>query len=229
MPDFIEQLRFRLLERGCPVGRMKRTIREVADHRRDLTEAAIEKGMAAPLAQEWASAKLGNPEVLAEDLMVSWQRSRWCWRHAFITFGLAPLLLFPVFWVLSLLLCLSTEFAIGFCWDHNILQTANHPAMFGYLAKVAHGADYAAIALVVFLFCLLGRRSAVNLKWVMLAGLICAVYSLFTYTHVVPHSFSIGFSWKLQWIRAAIPLLVVGMAYGNRRRLVRNALKTAAA
>jgi hypothetical protein len=150
----------------------------------------------------------------------------WCGRHAFITFGLGPLLMFPVFWMLGLLLCLSAEFAIGFGWDYKTLQTAaNNPAMFGYLAKAAHGADYAAIALVVFLFCLLGRRSAVSLKWVMLAGLICVVYSLFSYTHVVPHNFSIGVSWKPQWMRAAIPLSMMGLTYRNRRRLVRDALK----
>lgn len=227
MPDFVEQLRFRLLELGCPVGRMRRTVREMADHRKDLIEAAVTEGMAAPAAEARAEAKLGDPRALAEDLMLSWQRSRWCGRHTLITFGLVPLLMFPVFWMLALILCLSVEFAIGFGWDHKILDTAaDNPAMFGYLAKAAYGADYVAIALVVCFFSLLARRSAVSLKWVMLAGLICAVYSLFTYTYVVPHHFTIGANWKPHWIRSAIPLAMMGIAYWNRRRLVRNALKT---
>ena len=214
-----------MLELGCPVGPMQRSVRELADHRRDLIEAAQAKGMPAPAAEAWAEAKLGDPQVLAEDLMVSCRQSAWCSRHAFITFGLLPLLMFPVFWALVLFLCLSMEFAVGFGWNHKILHTAaENPTTFVSLVNAAHGADYTAIALVVLLFCLLGRRSAAGLKWVMLAGLICAVYSLFTYARVVPHYFSIGFTWTPQWI-AAIPLSMVGIAYWNRRRIVRGALK----
>ncbi len=215
-----------MLELGCPVDRMQRSVRELADHRRDLIEAAQAKGMPAPTAEAWADAKLGNPQVLAEDLMVSWRQSRWCSRHAFITFGLLPLLMFPMFWALVLFLFLSVEFAVGFGWNHKTLHAAaENPTTFGHLVNAAHGADYAAIALVVLLFCLLGRRSAAGLKWVMLAGLICAAYSLFTCARVAPHYFSIGFTWTPQWIRAAIPLSMVGIAYWNRRRIVRGALK----
>jgi hypothetical protein len=230
MSDFLGQLRFQLLALGCPVGRMQRMVQEVADHRADLVAAAEAEGLAMPAAEARAELRLGNPEALAEDLMASLRRSTWCGRHAFITFGLLPLLVFPVFWGLVLLLNLSVEFAVGFGWDDKKLHAAaDDPAAFGHLAHAAQGADCAAIALAFFLFCLLARRAAAGLKGMVLAGLMCGVYSLFSYTQVSPHNFTIGLTWKPQWIRAAIPLVMVGIAVWNRHRMVSAALKTPAA
>jgi hypothetical protein len=226
MPDFIEQLRFRLLELGGPIARMQRAVQEVEDHRDDLAEAAMAEGMTAAAAKARAEENLGNPNALAEDLMKSWQRSNWCGRHSFTAFGLMPLLLFPVVWLSILLLCLSAEFAVIFHWDEKMLHVAaDNPATLARLTQTAYGTDYFSIALVVFIFCLLGHRSSVSPKWMTLAGLICTFYALFTYTNVGPHHFSVGSTFKPQWIRACVPLLVMAAAYWNRRRLVRRALK----
>jgi len=226
MPDFIDQLRLRLLELGCPVGRMRRMIQEVADHREDLTEAGRSQGLSELAARAQAETRLGNPYSLAEDLMVSLRRSTWCGRHAFVTFVLLPLLLFPVFWMLVLFLGLSAEFALVFGWDYKALHAAaDNPVVFHRCVWALQGADYVAVAAVFAFFCLLARRSAIGLKWIMSAGLICAVYALFIFAHVVPHNFSIGMTFKPQWTRAVIPLLLLGTVYWNRRRLVRGAIK----
>lgn len=226
MSDFIGQLRFRLLELGCPVGRTQRMVREVAEHQEDSVAAGLTEGLTKPEAEVRAKARLGDPKALAEDLMVSFRRSTWCGRHAFITFGLLPLLLFPVFWLLVLLLELSLGFAVFFGWDKKALHAAaDHPATFHHMVSAAQGADCVAIAFVFLFFCLLARHSAAGLKWLLLAGLICAVYSLFTFAYVAPHNFSVGLAFKPHWSRAAIPLVMVGIIYWSRRRLVRGAHK----
>jgi len=230
MPDFIHQLRFRLLELGCPVGHMQRSVRETADHREDLIEEALAEGLTVPVAEQQVDARLGNPQALAEDLMWSWRQSSWCGRHRFIVFALLPLLAFPVLWGLVLWLNLLLGYALGFGWDQKKIDAAvDNPANFHYLVMSVHGADYVAIALVVFLFCLLASRSAAVRNWMILAGSICTVYSLFIYVYASPHILTVGLTWQPQWAQATIPLLIFGLAHANRRRQVRNELKSAVA
>ena len=193
-------------------------------------QAALADGLAVPAAEKQVDARLGNPQALAEDLMWSWRRSTWCGRHRFIVFFLLPLLAFPIFWGLVLWFNLLLGFALGFGWDHNKVQAAaDNPATFHYLVMLFHGADYMAIALVAFLFRLLAGRSAAGRNWMLLAGSICTLYSLFIYAHISPHNFTVGLAWQPQWVQAAIPLFIIGLADMNRRRQVRHALKSAAA
>ena len=230
MPDYIAQLRFRLLELGCPVARLQRMVREVADHREDLVQAALAEGLSMPEAGAQADERLGNPQTLAEYLMVSRRQASWCGRHRVIAFGLLPLLTFPVLWALVLCLHLTLGYALGFGWNHNRLRAvADNPSTFHYLVMTVNGADYVAIAVVTFLFCRLAGQSAVGRSWRLLAGLICTLYSLFIVTYLSPHNFTLGLTPQPHWLQAAIPLLVLGMAHWNQRRRVRQVLKFATA
>jgi hypothetical protein len=65
MPDFIEPLRRRLVELGCPRAQVRRLVREVADHREDLKQAAVVEGSSGADAEARANAQLG---------------ARWFWR-----------------------------------------------------------------------------------------------------------------------------------------------------
>lgn len=230
MPDFIHQLRSRLLELGCPLNRLQRLVREVADHREDLIQAALAKGLPAAEAKARAEASLGNPESLAEDLMVSVRQSSWCGRHRFITFALVPLLAYPVLWGVVLCSTMVLGLKLGLAWNEKKFHAAaENPVIFHYASLAFHGLDYAVIALVVLLFCLLAGRSAAGRRWLLFACVICAVYSLFIHPRVSPHALTVGLTWKPQWIRAVIPLLTLGIVHLNRLRVVRNALKYAAA
>jgi hypothetical protein len=227
MPDFMHQLRCRLLELGCPPKRMRHMVREVADHREDLLAAARTEGLGMPGAEARAEARLGNPQALAEELMASLRRSTWCGRHRLISFGLLPALLFPVLWLLVLIVSTLVWGEVYCGWDEKALHNAAaNPVTYGHLLWVARGVDCVAIGLVFLLFCLLARLSAVGFKWLLIAGLICGAYSLFLGPFWTPHSFGIGFTWTPRWHRAAIPLLMLGAAHWQRRRLVRKALKT---
>lgn len=58
--------------------------------------------------------------------------------------------------------------------------------------------------------------------------LVCAAYSMFVYTYVSLHSITIGVNYHPQWIRAAIPLFIVGFIRVNRLRLAHKALNSSA-
>jgi hypothetical protein len=221
MPDFIEQLRRRLGELGCPRMQVRRLVQEVADHHEDLKQAALSEGLSEANAEAHANAQLGDPVALAEHLMVMLLRSSWWGRHSLIAFCLLPLLAVPVLWTLFLMLGLSLEFALGFGWDWKKLHVAtDNPVAFHHLVLALHGADYVAIALVTLLFCWLARRSGVSLKWMVIACAICSLYASFVYARIWPHNFEVGITWTPQWIEAAIPLLIAGAIYAFRRRMM---------
>jgi len=222
-PDFIEQLRHRLLELGCPMVQVRRLVREVADHREDLKQSALLEGLPEADAQVRVNAKLGDPLYLAEQQMAMLRRSSWWGRHFLISFCLLPLLMVPMLWALLLFLDLSLEFALGYGWDEKKLHVAaDNPAAFHHLVIAVHCADFVAIALVTLLFCWLARRSAVSFKWMMISCGICSLYALIIWVQIRPHNFAVGVSWHPQWIRAAIPLLIASAIYGFKRRKPRD-------
>jgi len=224
MPDFIDQLRCRLLELGCPADRMRRMVREVAEHRDDLLVAAQMEGVGVAEAE----ARLGSPQVLAEELMESLRHATWCGRHRFISFGLLPLLLFPVFWLLALFFGALAGYLV--CCGGNEITLKNltaNPVALSHLLLVLRGTDYITTGLLFLGFCLLARRSGAGFKWLGVAGLICAVYALFLGWGLMPYTFYLSFTIHPNWLRAAIPLSMLVLACWRRQRVVHEALKTA--
>jgi hypothetical protein len=209
MPDFIDELQRRLVELGCPTRQRRRLVQEVADHREDLKQAALAEGSGETEAQARAHSQLGNPEALAEHLIEVLRRSSWWGRHPVFGFCVLPLLMFPVLWALIIILVIILEFLVGY----NLHVAKQNPTAFPHLALVFHGGDYVAIALATLFFCWLARRSAVNLTWMSIACGICSLCALFTRISIDPHAIVLGLSSTLQWMRAAIPLLVAGVVY----------------
>jgi hypothetical protein len=218
MPDFIEPLRRRLLELGCPLAQVRQLVREVADHREDLRQAALAEGLSGADAEARANTQLGDPLVLAEQMMVALRRSTWWGRHSVVAFGLLPFLAFPVLWVLLLLLEMALGFALSYGWNWKKLHVAvNNPVTFHHLNTVFQFMDYLAIALSTLLFCWLARRSGVSLKWMVSACAVCSLCAVIWWGKIEPHSFFAGFSLnshlQMPWFRGAIPLLVAGLIY----------------
>ena len=87
---------------------------EVSDHRDDLIEAGLAKGLSAEVAQRVAERKLGNPLELAERVVTAHRKSTWFGRHFLLTFGFLPLVAFPLLWALFLALGLWLEIGVGF-------------------------------------------------------------------------------------------------------------------
>jgi hypothetical protein len=222
MPDFIEPLRRRLVELGCPLAQVRRLVREVADHRDDLKQVAVSEGLSGADAEARANAQLGDPLALADELMTALRRSSWWGRHFVVGFFVVPLLAVPVLWIALLLLQLSLEFTLGFGWDpKNLHAAAGNPVVFRHLVIVIQCANSVSIASITLLFCWLARRAAVGFKWMVTACTICSLYALFVQASIKPHSFEVGVSWTPHWIDAAIPLLIAGAIYVFQRRTMR--------
>ena len=226
-PDFIERLCRRLVELGCPLAQVRRLVREVADHREDLKQAALAEGLSGPGAEARTDVQLGDPLYLAERLMAAQRRSSWWGRHYVITFGLLPVLAVPVLWALVLLLELFLLVGVlGHGWNLTKLRPmADDPVTFSYLLMIFQLMDYLAVAFVALALHRLARRAAVNRKWMMIAFGLCSFYSLLSWASVEPHHFSLGFSANLhfhmhyeQWIKGMIPLAVAATGCVLRRR-----------
>ena len=218
MPDYLQQLHCRLAELGCPPARLNRLVREVADHRDDLIEAALAEQLVRPEAKARADAKLGDPIVLAGELMRTFRRSNWWGRNYLFTFGFLPLLAYPLLWALFLAAGLSLSYALCLGWNEKRLHVlAGNPFSFHCLAMVVYGADYVAIGLVAWLVCWLARRSGVSITWIFIACLVCSVYAASSYTYLGPHNYGVGFAQHPQWFRAAMPMLVAAVFYLRHR------------
>jgi hypothetical protein len=250
MPDFVQQLRGRLLKLGCPMARIDRLVREVADHREDLKQAGLAEGLSEADAEARADGSLGDPLVLAEQTMMSVRRSTWWGRHYFVTFVVLPLLAYPVLWMLLVIPELLLIFKLGYNSDDEKFDAAlNNPITFHHIFLGYQLVDYLAVVLSTMFICWLARRAAVKLKWMLIAGAICSVLFAICFTNVkaIPDGVTVthvsnqhgrqtdvktttnGFIVSLDGsvnpahavMRGTIPLLVIGAAYLVQLRAVR--------
>jgi hypothetical protein len=218
MPDYIQRLRCRLAELGCPSARLNRMVREVADHRDDLVEAARAEKIATSEAEACADAKLGDPIVLAGDLMRTFRRSNWWGRNYLFTFGFLPILAFPLLWALFLAAGLSLIYVLCFGWNQEKLDALPANSVgWHYLSLITYGADYLAIGLVALVICWQARRSGVRLVWMFIACLVCSFYAMFSFTYVEYHRYTIGYTWPPHWDRGLIPVFVATAFYLRHR------------
>jgi hypothetical protein len=218
-PDSIEQLRRRLLELGCPTGRLQSLVHEVADHREDLKQAAMAEGLSESDAGTRACAQLGNPVDLAEHLMLTLRRSSWLGRHAFLAFCVLPLLLFPVIWSLILGALLTLVFGLSYGLNDKAIHAAlGSPVVSHHFTVAVYYADLAAVASATLIFCWMARRASVRLTWKLVTCGICSFYGLFTFLYFKSYSLTAGACDNPQWIRGLIPLLVTGVFYVLQQR-----------
>ena len=176
------------------------------------------EGLAEVDADNRANAQLGDPLVLAENLIATVRRSSWWGRHSVIGFCLLPVLVYPVLWALFLVLELLLVITVSYGWDSKKLDVAkNDPVAFHRMLMACHVVDYLAIALATLLFCWLAQRAAVKLKWMAISCALCSMAAIITWVKVEPHSLSLGFSMNSQldlpWSRGVIPLLMAGGMY----------------
>lgn len=228
--DFIDQLRRRLMDLGCPMVHMRRLVQEVADHREDSKQAALSEGISETAAEIHAETLLGDPRDLAERLVMAVRQSSWWGRHSIIGFCFLPLVAAPVLWGSLMFLGLWLEFAMGYGLNQNRLHIAiDDPGSFRHIVMVVHCVDYLAIALVTLLFCWLARRSALSLKWTLAACVSCSLSAMFSWVSIVPHSLIVGLSSTPQWIRFAIPLVIAATIHASRWRTIRSYRENVAA
>lgn len=208
--DSIRTFERRLRAAGYPAGQLRRRVRELAEHREDLKQAALEEGLSEADAEARADQRLGEPVVLAEQMVLALRQSFWWGRHRFVVFGLLPI---PMIFSASLLALAAAFGLVRLCVsadDWAVL--ADGGPGFSLLSRASRFACCLAIALTTVLFCWLARQSAAGWKWTMLACACCSLQSFFGCCRILPHSAFVGYSSTPNWFCAVIPLWVAAAA-----------------
>jgi hypothetical protein len=225
---FIAQFERRLAEMGCPARRLREKVRELADHYEDLKLAALEDGLPENEAGALAAAKLGDPVVLAENIMTGVRQSSWWGRHPFIGFCLLPPLVSVVLWPACggafYSFCRLLGRLFGPAYDCDVKTASvlcDDPVAFhSFLTPLKEGVDAVTYIILTAGFCWLARRSAVGLKWMLATCAACVLTSLFFFCSIHPHNFTMGFGWPFQcWPNAVVPLAVGFIALVSQRRM----------
>jgi hypothetical protein len=99
----LDSLGERLLRSGVAPRHVRRYLRELRDHYDDAVQDELNRGASRATAEETASGRLGDPDLLvrtalAKPELLSWSR-RWPWA----VFICAPLVLFPAAFVATIL------------------------------------------------------------------------------------------------------------------------------
>lgn len=165
-------LRFarRLLFRGLAPAYIQRALRELAEHREDLTTDATDHGLTLAKAQTLAARKLGDPETLADAFVKQMQGSSWLGRHPLVSFCVLPLVAVVAWWA---------AFMVVAGWGTGAMQWSANRTLpqpdWQMLQDFVEWCPIAAAAVLPFLFCWVARRSFCGFKWAFLA---CGILSL---------------------------------------------------
>jgi hypothetical protein len=210
----IEQFKRRLIELGCPMGRIRRNIQELADHHEDLKHDAMEEGFSEAAAEAHATERLGEPVALAERVAAVLRNSSWCGRHPVLSFCILPPLGILIIAALGLLL--ETVMARLYFSAEELNILANDERGMEFLRAILKLTYYGAVALTSILFCRLAWRSARGLRWALMACTFCLLHSYFFSLKIAPHMFTMGYTFpsRVQDVVATlIPLVVAVAAY----------------
>jgi len=229
MPEvhFITELRQQLTRRGCPAAVAKRILCETAEHLEDVREAARLGGRNE--ADDQMAVYFGDPAMLAERHVTALRHSAWWGRHPLAAFGLLPMLATPVLWLF--LIC---AFCLGGGWlvlqlgyggnSEAMGHACDNPVVFPWLWLGVRTADLAVIILITQFFCIQAGRTALDRRWMLLAGVLLALQGLAWVAILQPHSFSLCYAFVssrsvglLHWEKAAGPLLVTGLYWARSR------------
>jgi hypothetical protein len=230
MPDAIaiEQFERRLIELGCPSRRLREKVRELSEHYHDLKEAALAEGCSEIEADARASAWLGDPVVLAENLMIVLRQASWWGRHPLIGFGLLPVLTYIFIWAgcLGLLvgICRFLGWLAGPAYNLDDASVAalqdDSRIFYGIEKPLKDSLDIVACVLLTRVFCWLAWRSGRGWKWVIATCGACSLASAMVYTWLQPHNLSVGLSWPFApgW-PTVVPAVAAVAAFVYQRRL----------
>jgi hypothetical protein len=223
----IGQFERRLVELGCPAARLREKVRELAEHYEDLIEAALEEGLAEGEAEARAEAQLGDSILLAEKTVAVLRQASWWGRHPVLGFCLLPPLAFTPAWFCCAAALDGACLLLGriFGAAYQLDEEATH-ALGGDLetfrslaTPVNEALTFSATLLTALLFCWLARRSAVGMKWLWTACVICSLSSLVNFSEILPGRLAVGFGWPSpNWFFAALPLSVAIAAFLRQRR-----------
>lgn len=230
MPDApaIAQFERRLVELGCPGRRLREKVQELADHYEDLRLAALEDGLPEAEAEARATALLGNPVLLAEDIVTGLRHSSWWGRHPFIGLCLLPPLLVGFFWAGCAYALYGIGYLLGWAFGPGYdmkkmavsLMDADGESFRSFMRPVSAGLDVASFVILTAAFCWVARRSAVGLRWILGTCIACLATSLAFFSTIEPHNVSLSMVWPPRhWWNIGIPVAAALFAFVRQRRM----------
>ncbi len=89
-PDF-NGLKNRLLDSGVAPRHVRRTLRELKDHYRDLVDEAAQRGLGHDEALRLATSRLGSLDDVAAGVLACRELRSWAWRYPALAVLLYPL------------------------------------------------------------------------------------------------------------------------------------------
>ncbi len=223
----IGQFERRLVELGCPAARLREKVRELGEHYQDLKQAALEEGLTEAGAEARAESELGDPVLLAENAVAVLRQASWWGRHPVLGFCFLPLLAFWPAWV-----CCAGALT-GACWllgrlfgpayqmDDDVVHAMSaNPEMFRSLVAPTNEAlTFSAILLASLVLCWRAHRSAVGMKWIWTACLLCSLDGIVNYASITPGAVTLGVTPRSpHWYAAILPLAVLVAVFLRQKR-----------
>ena len=208
-----QRLAERLLRGGVGLRHVRRTLRELRDHRRDLVERMMDAGQERAAAEQEARAQLGDRDVLAAQMIARPELQSRARRFAWILFVLAPLPMIMLLCVLSILVGIVLFEGADSLWDPPLsgeLEVALTRILF----------TWALPGTVGLLLCRVAVRHLVPAIWPVCANAIVALTSSITYVTGTTQVTGIHFGSEPApgLARALVLFLALGVAYLLRRR-----------
>jgi hypothetical protein len=227
MPDaiVIAQFERRLVQMGCSSRRLAENVHELAEHYEDLKQAALEEGLSEKEAEAQASARLGNPILLAENAVNLLRQSSWWGRHPLLGFVVLPWFAFIAVGIVSLAAFVGACRLLGFIFGPSYLVDTNAGHVLSdnagafktFITPVNAGIHLGTIFLVLLVFCWLARRAAANPKWMLAACLSCAFISIYSVSEIRPRLFICSVSSNPSHeLLAVMPLLIATALFAGQ-------------
>ena len=130
----LERLRRNLLREGVKPSCVRRTLQELDDHYHELYNQAIAEGRSAEQAAEFAGVRIGDPGVIAEEILSRPELKSWDYRFPKTFFVAGPIL---VYISIIILLVLSIIGCVALIKSHYPASVAAIPAGFQDLIAAA--------------------------------------------------------------------------------------------
>jgi hypothetical protein len=226
METAIQAFKRRLFELGCPARYAQRSVAEVSEHFEDLTQARIEDGLDPETASARAAEEMGQPAILAEQLVASFRQASWWGRHPVIGFCLLPPLALMIL-LPATVLGLYGLFLLGNVFSRHAIPLdefkcavlAAPGAFTEWNNALLYFIHSVPIAVTTILFCKLVGRSASGMKWLLVTCGICSAAGFFTWTGFSPGGFYLGYGSPSvhNWVSAGVPLIIATLIVLWRR------------
>ena len=170
----ISQVEHRLVELSCPPALLQCKMRELAEHREDLRQEALEEGLSQSQAEARADELMGEPYGIAEHLAAALRQSSWWGRHPVLGFCVLP--------PLAILSAVMLLFTLVF-WSAPVVfpldlasELANDASGVVFILNFWQAIYCLTVLVVAAVFVRLSRRAIAGIKWAVMACVMCALH-----------------------------------------------------